>query len=82
MKKIPIVRVALPAFNIRPISYPADITANTVNHLLYQRLYHKLVEKDYGKADTIRDVLLKYVEIMDIPEGTEWMWKPVIPMDH
>ena len=81
MKQMPIVRVQLPGFNIRPISYPADLTSKFVNHLLFQRLYHKLVEKDYGKADAIRDVLNKYVEIMDIPEGTEWMWKPDIPMD-
>lgn len=82
MKNIPTVRVAIPGFNIRPISYPADINDNTVNHLLYQRLYHKLVEKDYGKADIIRDGLSKYVEIMDMREGTEWMWKPDISMDE
>jgi cysteinyl-tRNA synthetase len=81
MKQMPIVREQLAGLNIRPRSYPADVTGNTVNHLLYQRLYHKLVEKDYGKADAIRDALSKYVEIMDISEGTEWMWKPIIPMD-
>lgn len=81
MKELPVVREQIQWLNIRPISYPPDVTFESVNQLLHQRLYHKLIEKDYGKADAIRNVLSKYVDIMDIPEGTEWQWKPDIPMD-
>ena len=65
--------------SIRSIDYPSYLTDDLVEHLLYQRLYHKWVEKDYDKSDKIRDFLLSYVEIMDNKEVTNWAWKPNPP---
>ena len=64
---------------VRPIDYPDYLNDESVEHLLYQRLYHKWVEKDFDKSDKIRDFLLPYVEIMDNKESTNWAWKPNPP---
>lgn len=82
MDIIPFVRVQIPFLNIRPIAYPQYINSKFITHLLYNRLYLKLIKKDYIMADKLRLFLLSYIEIMDVNGGTEWMWKPVKGNDY
>ena len=77
---IPVVEQEM--LSIRPIDYPEYLTDESVEHLIYQRLYHKMVEKDFGKADKIRSFLLPYVELMDSKEGTMWSWRPNPPKEN
>jgi hypothetical protein len=74
---VPRVEEDISFLNIRPKDYPDYINVDSIIRLLYQRLYHKLVEKNYDAADKLRDYLSQYVEIMDDVEGTKWMWRPV-----
>lgn len=67
--------------SVRPIDYPDYLTDDAVEYLIYQRLYHKSVERDYTKADKIRDFLSPYVSLMDYQQGTTWSWKPNPPME-
>ena len=77
---IPIIEQEM--LSVRPVDYPDHLTDDSVKHLLYQRLYHKLVEKDYSKSDKIRDFLTPYIDIMDDKEGTTWSWKPNPPKEE
>lgn len=51
-----------------------DITAEEVEQLLRERLEARK-ERDFSRADEIRQKLSQFVEIKDTPQGTTWEWK-------
>ena len=51
-----------------------DITADEVEQLLRERLEARK-QRDFSRADEIRQKLSQFVEIKDTPQGTTWEWK-------
>jgi hypothetical protein len=71
----PRVMPAIPAFNIKPVSY--DVDGEFIENMLMNRLWHKR-HRRFKESDAIRDAIVQYIEIMDDELGTLWMWRPVL----